>query len=50
VHREKFGFSVFCGEILFQITHSYLIKMRISYNWLRDFVKFDFTPRELAEG
>src|SRR5882724_3791156 len=23
--------------------------MRISYNWLRDFVKFDFTPRELAE-
>ena len=23
--------------------------MRISYNWLRDFVKFDYTPRELAE-
>src|SRR5258708_36531406 len=23
--------------------------MRISYNWLPDFIKFDFTPRELAE-
>jgi phenylalanyl-tRNA synthetase beta chain len=42
------GFGAACNPLIFA-AQSTIHTMKISYNWLRDYLDFDFTPEQLAE-